>query len=141
FNIACSTKQELMMFEMDQIHDFMKRFNNQVEVIWGITFDDNLDQDLKVTLLATGFNLMNVPQIQERTAHKTEEELAKERIKDEKRTIRLDTYYPDHKAKRRKRYLPYVLKLEEMDDDAVIASLENTPAYRRGMTIKDNHNV
>ncbi len=141
FNIACSTKQELMMFEMDQIHDFMKRFNNQVEVIWGITFDDNLDQDLKVTLLATGFNLMNVPQIQERTAHKTEEELAKDRIKDEKRTIRLDTYYPDHKAKRRKRYLPYVLKLEEMDDDAVIASLENTPAYRRGMTIKDNHNV
>lgn len=141
FNIACSTKQELMMFEMDQIHDFMKRFNNQVEVIWGITFDDNLDQDLKVTLLATGFNLMNVPQIQERTTHKTEEELAKERIKDEKRTIRLDTYYPDHKAKRRKRYLPYVLKLEEMDDDAVIASLENTPAYRRGMTIKDNHNV
>jgi cell division protein FtsZ len=130
-----------MMFEMDQIHDFMKRFNNQVEVIWGITFDDSLEQDLKVTLLATGFNLMNVPQIQERSSQKTEEELAKERIKDEKRTIRLDTYYPDHKAKRRKRYLPYVLKLDEMDDDAVIANLESTPAYRRGMTIKDNHSL
>lgn len=141
FNIACSTQQELMMFEMDQIHDFMKRFNNQVEVIWGITFDDNLDQDLKVTLLATGFSLMNVPQLQERTVHKTEEELAKERIKNEKRTIRIDTYYPDHKAKRRKRYLPYVLKLEEMDNELVIASLENTPAYRRGMTIKDNHQL
>lgn len=141
FNIACSTQQELMMFEMDQIHDFMKRFNNQVEVIWGITFDDSLEQDLKVTLLATGFNLMNVPQIQERSSQKTEEELAKERIKDEKRTIRLDTYYPDHKAKRRKRYLPYVLKLDEMDDDAVIANLESTPAYRRGMTIKDNHSL
>ncbi|NLT02702.1 MAG: cell division protein FtsZ [Bacteroidales bacterium] len=141
FNIACSTQQELMMFEMDQIHDFMKRFNNQVEVIWGITFDDSLEQDLKVTLLATGFNLMNVPQIQERASQKTEEELAKERIKDEKRTIRLDTYYPDHKAKRRKRYLPYVLKLDEMDDDTVIANLESTPAYRRGMTIKDNHSL
>lgn len=141
FNIACSTQQELMMFEMDQIHDFMKRFNNQVEVIWGITFDDSLEQDLKVTLLATGFNLMNVPQIQERSSQKTEEELAKERIKDEKRTIRLDTYYPDHKAKRRKRYLPYVLKLDEMDDDTVIANLESTPAYRRGMTIKDNHSL
>lgn len=141
FNIACSTKQELMMFEMDQIQDFMKRFNNQVEVIWGITFDDNLEEDLKVTLLATGFNLMNVPQIQERTTHKTEEELAKERIKDERRSIRIDTYYPDHKNKRRKRYQPYVLKLNEMDDDAVIAALETTPAFRRVMTLKEPHQL
>lgn len=139
FNISCSTDKELMMFEMDQIHDFMKRFNNQVEVIWGITFDDTLEQDLKVTLLATGFNLMNVPQLQERTVQKSEEELAKERKKEEKRSIRLDTYYPDHKTKRRKRFLPYVLKINEMDDDDVIANLENTPAYRRGMTLKENH--
>ena len=35
--------------------------NKDIEVIWGIADDENLDEDVKITILATGFGISNIP--------------------------------------------------------------------------------
>ena len=37
FNISFSTKSELMMEEMNEVHDFMSKFGKDVETKWGLT--------------------------------------------------------------------------------------------------------
>ena len=43
-----------MVPEMDEIDDFFDRLNPDISVIWGISTDNTIGQDAKVTILATG---------------------------------------------------------------------------------------
>ena len=43
------------MDEMDEIDAFTDSLNPDIDVIWGIARDDSLGQDVKLTILATGF--------------------------------------------------------------------------------------
>jgi cell division protein FtsZ len=135
FNICCSNQAELMMNEMDQINSFMNKFNPDMEVIWGVTFDDTLGEQVKVTLLATGFDLQNVPQIQDRISHQTDDELRKQEELRQKREIRKTHYYPDAKGnvKRHKTFTAYILTEDQMDNDALIDMLEKIPANKRDL--------
>ena len=45
----------LLMEEMSEIQEFMENFDEEVDVIWSMAFDNNLEHQIKVTLLATGF--------------------------------------------------------------------------------------
>ena len=137
FNIACSTGHELMMHEMDQINDFMKRFNPHMEVIWGITFDDTLEEQLKVTLLATGFDLQNVPQIHDRLTHMTQEELMRQDELIQQREKRKEMYYPSQEVKRSTKVTPYVLRVDELCNEPLIERLDEEPAYKRSRHIID----
>ena len=47
----------LLMEEMNQVQEFMENFDHEVDVIWALAFDDNLDDQLKVTILASGCKL------------------------------------------------------------------------------------
>lgn len=62
-NLYCSGTDEdqIGMEEVEQINKFMQQMGRNIEVIWGITFDDSLEQAVKVTLIATGFNVSNIP--------------------------------------------------------------------------------
>jgi len=55
FNIYTSGKAPLYVREMQQIDAFMEELNPDIEVIWGISDDNTLGEDAKVTILATGF--------------------------------------------------------------------------------------
>lgn len=57
----CSRKHQIEMKEVQQIHDFMDTVGDNVEVIWGATYDDSLDKKVKITLIATGFDIENIP--------------------------------------------------------------------------------
>lgn len=133
FNISCSNDKELMMHEMDQINSFMNKFNPDMEVIWGVTFDNSLGEQLKVTLLATGFDLQNVPQIHSRKIQMTEDELINQEELKRKREIRKQIYYPDKKGVilRYKPYSPFVLSSDQMDNEILIDMMEKIPAYKR----------
>ena len=61
FNISFSTKSELMMEEMNEVHDFMSKFGKDVETKWGLYIDDTLNDKVKFTILATGFGIKDVP--------------------------------------------------------------------------------
>ena len=56
FNIYTSEKQPLHVKEMNEVDAFMDALNPEIEVIWGVSDDNTLDDDAKVTILATGFD-------------------------------------------------------------------------------------
>ena len=142
FNISCSQTNGLVMHEMGQINEFMKNFTSKLEVIWGITFDNALEDQLKVTLLATGFNIQNVTQLNERIQKKTDDELRKELEANQKREQWKERLYSGSlpKATRYKKYEPYVLTDAQMVNDAVIDLLNQEPANKRDGNFLDRVN-
>lgn len=56
FNIYTSGKSTLHVREMNEIDAFMDALNPDIEVIWGVSDDNTLEDDAKVTILATGFD-------------------------------------------------------------------------------------
>ena len=61
----CAEKEgdTLMMEEMNEVHDFMSKFHDDVETKWGLSTDPSLGKSVKITILATGFGINNVPGI------------------------------------------------------------------------------
>jgi cell division protein FtsZ len=55
FNIYTSEKHPLFVSEMTEIDAFMDALDPNIDVIWGVSDDNTLDEDAKVTILATGF--------------------------------------------------------------------------------------
>ncbi|MDE6150904.1 MAG: cell division protein FtsZ [Prevotella sp.] len=54
FNIYSSEDAPVMVPEMQEIDDFFDQLDPNIEVIWGISTDNSLGEDTKVTILATG---------------------------------------------------------------------------------------
>jgi cell division protein FtsZ len=134
FNITCSDKSEIMTHEMEQIRIFMDQFVNQVEeVIWGIAADNDLDDQIKVTMLASGFGIDDVPQVKVHRQIKNQELEEDIEEKRRKRENRKSTYYPDDFGipPRRLIYKPRVLSNQEMDNEELIDQLDQQPANQR----------
>lgn len=60
-SLYCSHDNAIRMEEITQIHDFMAKVGSDIEVIWGAAFDDELEDQVKVTLIATGFDVEDIP--------------------------------------------------------------------------------
>lgn len=56
FNIYTSKQDELYVDELEEIDAFMDELDPNIDVIWGMATDDTLDGDVKITILATGFD-------------------------------------------------------------------------------------
>lgn len=54
FNIYSSEEAPIMVPEMQEIDDFFDSLNPYIEVIWGISTENGIGEDAKVTILATG---------------------------------------------------------------------------------------
>lgn len=60
-NIYTSTTNEVIIKEIEELKAFLNGINeNLEEFIWGATYDDNLEETIKVTIIATGFELDNI---------------------------------------------------------------------------------
>lgn len=55
-NIYTSTAHELYVDELAEIDAFMDELDSNIDVIWGMAKDETLDEDTKITILATGFD-------------------------------------------------------------------------------------
>lgn len=73
FNIYTSSKHPIFVKEMRGIDAFFDELNPDIKVIWGLSDDDTLDEDAKVTILATGLNNELANEIPD-NAHKNKEE-------------------------------------------------------------------
>lgn len=127
FNFYCSSEQELQMNEMSEVTDFMSRFDKRIEVIWGYSIDDTLNDQVKTTILATGFGKENIPMIDILS-----EEIEAKNIEE----IQLiDEYYGKGIARslgKKTTYKLFVFKsVEQMADDEIIEALINNPTYNR----------
>ncbi|GHV45840.1 hypothetical protein FACS1894180_8610 [Bacteroidia bacterium] len=73
-NFYCSESDEyqINMEETEQIHRFIKQMSENIDVIWGITFDNSLGNSVKVTLIATGFDIRAIPGMDEKLAQQSQ---------------------------------------------------------------------
>lgn len=141
-NISFGEENPLMMEEMNALHDFMSKFSREIEVIWGTAVEDDLKEDVKVTLLATGFSIKDVPGIEEhRLAESKAEELERkiredaQREREKQDALLIEKYYGKEGLKTLSttnfQLDPFVLSTDELDDDKIIEALERTPVFKR----------
>ncbi len=138
-NVSFCEQSELMMEEMNEVHEFMSKFDKGVEVIWGVAVDDTLGNKVKITVLATGFGMTSIPGMDEVISKRTQEEeerLAQLEEKEEENRRRIVIAYGEEalkggaKAHKRRRHV-YIFNPEDLDNDEIIASVENSPTYQR----------
>ncbi len=53
----CSTEHIIQMQEIDQINAFLKEVGDDVEVQWGASLDEDLGEAVRVTIIATGYEV------------------------------------------------------------------------------------
>lgn len=125
-----------MMEEMNYVHDFMAKFNSDVETKWGLAYDPELGKKVKMTILATGFGISNVDGMDIHLKRHTQEEaqkLAKKQEDDTARGIRRGKYYgnDEDSVKYKRRPNIYLFRNEDLDNDNIIMAVESTPTYKR----------
>ena len=140
-NVSFCPTSELMMEEMNEIHEFMSKFREGVEVIWGVAVDNSLDTKVKITVLATGFGVEDVPGMdtlhEARSQEEEERQLQLEEEK-EKNKERIRKAYGESagigkKSLRSRRHI-YIFTTEDLDNDDIIAMIEESPTYTRDKT-------
>ena len=140
-NVSFCPTSELMMEEMNEIHEFMSKFREGVEVIWGVAVDNSLDTKVKITILATGFGVEDVPGMdtlhEARSQEEEERQLQLEEEK-EKNKERIRKAYGESagigkKSLRSRRHI-YIFNTEDLDNDDIIAMIEESPTYTRDKT-------
>ena len=82
--IYTTTEHALIMSEIDQIHAFVSEIGEDVEVQWGASLDENLEDKVRVTIIATGFEVSNIPGLDDAVDKKTVEEAIKIHYEDAK---------------------------------------------------------
>ncbi len=141
-NLSFGETHPLMMEEMNALHDFMSKFSREIEVIWGTAVEQELGQEVKVTLLATGFTINDVPGIEEQHEERTRAEEIQRQIErdakleqERKDKELIEKYYGKTGLKSlttvNYRLEPCVLTIDELDDDKVLEALEKTPVFKR----------
>ena len=135
FNIYFSQEanNKFKLSEVNELTSFVQKINPKVKIIWGVAFDKDLGEQIKITMLASGFNVDRLGEIQENrlqnqidapafaaTAAQAPQPRANDRIREEYGE-KVDTF--------RTNYI--ILKPEEMDSDTIIEVLEKSPTYNR----------
>ena len=123
----------LMMEEMNEVHDFMAKFHDDVETKWGLSTDQSLDKRVKITILATGFGISTVPGMKAKQEAEDEQRRQKDADRMEEIEERRGIYYgsSDNKSGQRKRNKTYLFGLDDLDNEEVISMVEMTPTYKR----------
>lgn len=131
----CAKDQDqLTMEEMNEINDFMTKFGPDVETKWGVATDDTLEKKVKITVLATGFGLENIPGMDNVIARKTqskEEEEKKEEDESRKGERRSKFYPGGNQPATRKRHNVFIFKKDDLDNDNIITMVDELPTYLR----------
>ena len=133
FNIYENPNTPIRVEEMAEVEDFMSKFTDEnIELIWGYSKDNSLeDGQVKVTVLATGFGMKNIPGMEPEVnamIEKGREEILAAKKKEKEEDDKLNQmvtalYKPDYKM--------YIFKGDEMYNEEFLAALDNSPTYRR----------
>ena len=130
-------KNELMMDEMKAINEFMDGFDDDIETKWGVSIDPELKENVKVTILATGFGMkvedgkMNITDKNEQSV----EEMRKSRQKKDAEDALIDSYYgKGGNNKERPQVRCFIFGNDDLDNDNLISAIESMPTYSRSRT-------
>ncbi len=143
----------IKMDEITQVNEFMETVGQDVEVIWGVCFDNDLQEEVKITLIATGFGVNDVAAPAAKTPVvelNAAPEPAKDIFSQQPEVITaapepqvqanaqpavdkqmFDDYYGNTKAEQQKKADNFANMVQHIDDEKVVEELENVPAYKR----------
>ena len=141
-NLSFGEKSPLMMEEMNALHEFMSKFSRDIEVIWGAALEEDLTDEVKITLLATGFSITSVPGIEEHRKVESQAEELERKIREDARKEQeeqdrqlIEKYYGKKGLKEllttNYQIEPIVLTTEELDDDKILEAMERVPVFKR----------
>lgn len=129
----------LAMEEMNEINDFMSRFESNFELKWGIAIDNTLEKKVKITILATGFGLDDLEDVasyhsrlDKARAEEEAQKKAEQEEADAERSNRRGQYYGDDGDKLAKpRPHIYLFSQDDLDNEDVILEVESIPTFNR----------
>lgn len=159
-SLYCSMEHQIRMEEVKEINEFMASIGDEIQVIWGATFDDALGDKVKITLIATGYDVTDIPgmpasvrkriQDQRKEPSQTvifgegnEETVEGNQQKETEEVPHTDieksmkTYYPDAGKKEEPQLSleeenDYELfTLDELENEEKLKTAENVPAWKR----------
>ena len=129
-------EKPLMMDEMAEIQDFMNKMQvDNIETKWGFSADPTLKDQIKITILASGFGMadINSEEMNQRRAEKDEKQ---RQLEEAKRERREKTYGAD--SKNGLTYVPiyyYIFKDRDLDNDNLISSVVSQPTHGRKKSV------
>ena len=124
--------QTIAMNEMGQLSSFVDNIDQEVDVILGVTIDNSLGEQVKVIILAAGFDVTIREEEEEVIGRKREYPPVDPKKKKEKEIEK------EYGTSFGTKYV--VLAPEYMDDDRFISEFEGTPTYLRDKRLTDSLN-
>jgi cell division protein FtsZ len=136
-----NAEQKFLAKESQEFADFVTKMVADVDVIWGLTYDESLGDKVKVTILASGFDVTVTDDVRVKTNVVIEGKKADATTADEPsvNSEQLRQYYGGDKideykrTKETQRYI--ILSPDQLDNDEILDSVEKSPAFNRDMRL------
>ncbi|MDE6321944.1 MAG: hypothetical protein K2L93_06545, partial [Muribaculaceae bacterium] len=142
FNLYFSrdAEKKFAMEEVSELTTFVTEIQD-VDVIWGVAFDESLGDKVKITILAAGFDDRTTQMPRKEPQHTSffDRKKAPAPPTDEEKIDRMSQEYGAGKIEKMRqekevnRYI--ILTPEQFDDDTVLETLENVPTFNRDRRI------
>ena len=138
FNLYYSREasQKFVTSEMTELNDFVTRVQQDVDVIWGVTYDESLGDKVKFTILAAGFGVTIGDNHEYRPSATTTGDTATVGGVTADEREQIGAIYGNDKIdeitrqKETKQYI--LLSPDDLDSDEAISRIEASPTYARG---------
>ncbi len=128
-----------MMEEMSAVHEFTGKFSREVLTKIGLYDDETLKDEVRVTILAAGFELKDVPGMERVLTDEEKKERARQEEEEQRRAEVRKVYYGDAFGKSKKKtYNYYIFNGEDLDNDDVISLVDSSPTYQRSKTMLES---
>lgn len=145
FNLYYSREadQKFLMGEANELTSFIQNIDKDVDVIYGIGFDETLGNKIKITILAAGFELSIMGDTPIAKEPKPANPFVSQKTEDRQDQITeviANAYGKDkvEQATRERAAMRYIiLQPDQFEDDEVIETFEHSPAYNRDKRIAD----
>ena len=148
--LYCSSQKQIKLEEIKELNEFMDKVGEDVEVIWGASYDDTLDDSVKITMVVTGFNVSDIPGMPDNletpqvpfqvndTPVVTEQDIHEAQIGQMMKGFYADPNKPEEQKaaeeepEEQEEEMP-VINLDDLDDENKRRDIEDTPAWKRRM--------
>lgn len=140
FNLYFSRNAEdkFRIDETNQITQFVSNIDPQVDVIWGVAFDDTLGDKVKFTILAAGFDVTitddkKMPAVSKESGRQVDRDADK--IDTDKRLSEVygSALEDFNRKKTEQRYM--ILQPDQFDNEEIISMLEDNAAFNRDKSV------
>lgn len=109
--------------EVNEINAFMGHFNSDIETKWGLAFDPQLGQTIKITIIASGFGLYGTKKRERNNKLEVEAD-------DADKLGRRGVYYGTSTRVRR-RARCYIFNDDDLNNEALLKQVEEVPTFKR----------